>query len=141
MDRSFARYVGGVVLEVWRVQGATDFVAPADWTETTGQNVTAAVPVPDVVNNTAMRVVMQGIFQPDGRSIFTTMDTMLAARRTQTAALPDNNVGKRQALAAWTLWTAADFKRSAPLIAQFAMLCGLSSADVDAMFVKAGAPA
>ena len=113
--------------------------AQVGWQATWSDDAWAFTPsVPENVPNADMRIVLQGHFLPDGRSLFTAIQTMLQGNRDATAGLPDDSPPKRAALAAWTRWDMGNFfVRAEPMIAGIRDAFGFTDDQVDALFVEA----
>ena len=105
-----------------------------------GEAAAARPFVPDRVPNADLRIILQGMFLPDGRSYFAATDGFLAGQRDATSGLDDADPAKQAALGAWTQWDMGNFfHRRDPLVAALGGMFGLSDVDLDALFQAAGA--
>lgn len=140
----------GPPLEGFHVLACWEDGGPVGWAQFKRPNVEAPqwfadvprVPpargVPAQVTNFQARAVMRSSFLPDGRSLETAVKQALEAGRAATSALPESDPRRMLADQQWLAWEQSNvFERGSQMIQGFALALGLSSSDLDNLFLAA----
>ena len=94
--------------------------------------------VPDKVTNYQARAVMRQVPMPDGRSLFTTVDTALREAVAATAGLDEFEPQRVEADVSWQAWEQAnEYERYGALVGLLAAKFGLDDARTDDLFRQA----
>ena len=95
-------------------------------------------PAPDRVTNYQARAVMRQVPMPDGRSLFTTVDTALREAVAATAGLDEFDPQRVEADVSWQAWEQAnEYERHGALVGLLAAKFGLDDARTDDLFRQA----